>query len=391
MEVLLNLTMRYPWLNSFKEYHPEIALKDPIEFISEVLLKYPQLELQKKIIKFFTAAFENQEEIPSFSLDEISIDFYLLLKIFSYVFSDKRITNRIANLYSKLMNSELQKERPANLIDICLDLGLDVSDKANEEVYRIVYDKNQYVEYKTKFIIHFIDFLKLSTNLKDEYRKLINNSLKKGYVYIQKRTLARLLQEYVRNKFLFMTEDNKKSIEVFTKKLLKIKEFKELYDNILYLWDLKKESFEYSIDIKYQKDKDLLYAFPPCIKEILIKTQENQNLMHVERLFLVFFLNALAYPIDEIIDIFSILPDFDRDKTKYQVEFAKKKGYVPHSCQTLKSLNLCMASKFKDDLCLNGYFSKRDNEQKSMSHPLFYLQFMQFTKKTQSKQNESKE
>lgn len=389
--------MRYPWLNSFKEFHSDIASQDPLEFITEVFSKYPQLKLQKKILQFFNAAFENLEEIPNFNINEISVDLYLILKIFSYVYSDKRITNRIANLYSKLINAELHQESDYNLYNICQDLGLDILYKETEEIYRIIYDKNQKDVLKTQFLIYFIDFLKLSKNLKDEYRKLIHNPLKNGFVYIKRETLARLLQEYVRNKFLIITEDNKKTIETFTKNLLKVKDFKELYESILNLWDLKKESFEFSIDLKYKKDKDIITDFPPCVKEILIKAQENQNLIHIERLFLVFFLHALSYPVNVIVDTFSTLPDFDRKKTQYQVEFAKKKGYVPHSCQTLQSLNLCMASKYKDELCLNGYFSKRDNNQRKITHPLFYLQFKRYPKyirdkKSQSKQkNESKE
>ena len=62
--------------------------------------------------------------------------------------------------------------------------------------------------------------------------------------------------------------------------------------------------------------------------------------MHIERLFITFFLNALEYPIEYIIDIFSTLPDFNKEITKYQVDFAKKKAYTPHSCETLKTLNL---------------------------------------------------
>ena len=87
-----------------------------------------------------------------------------------------------------------------------------------------------------------------------------------------------------------------------------------------------------------------------------------------------------------IIEIFSTLPDFDLAKTKYQVKFAEKKGYVPHSCATLKSYNLCMASKFKDGLCLKGYYSKKKKLEQKIKHPLFYIQYKQY--KTSKTQNE---
>ena len=90
-------------------------------------------------------------------------------------------------------------------------------------------------------------------------------------------------------------------------------------------------------------------------------------------MFITFFLNALEYPIEYIIDIFSTLPDFNKEITKYQVDFAKKKAYTPHSCETLKTLNLCMAEKYKDNLCLEGYYSKKFDAEKKIKHPLFYF------------------
>ncbi|MFX0031913.1 MAG: hypothetical protein ACFE8E_03895 [Candidatus Hodarchaeota archaeon] len=394
---LTQLTIIYPWLNSFEKYHKDMAPQDPDDFISNVFSKYPQLNLYELISKFFDAAFENLEEISGFNISEISVELYLVLRILIYMLSDNRITNRVANLYSKLVYSKLKNENDHNLFYICHDLNIDIKFIESEKTYRIIYDKNQYEMLSTNILIYFIDYLKLSTNLKDEYRKLINNPLQDGYIYIQKRTLARLLQEYVRSKFLDTAKDNKKTLDYFKEQMLKVKDFKELYDNILSLWDLKKESFEYSIDLKYKEGKDILSKFPPCIREILLKAQDHQNLIHIERLFLVFFLHALEYPIDKIIDIFSTLPDFDHEKTKYQVEFAKKKGYVPHSCSTLQSLNLCMASKYEDNLCLNGFTSKKDNVKKKITHPLFYLQYKQFInnlkeKKQQIKlENESKD
>ncbi|MFX1497257.1 MAG: hypothetical protein ACFFBH_07005 [Promethearchaeota archaeon] len=390
MEVLLKLTMDYPWLNSFENYHEEMAQQDPDIFISKVFSKSPEINLYEMISKFFNAAFDNLEEITDFNLSKISVELYLILRILLYIFSDNRITNRVANLYSKLIYSELKNESDYNLFYICQDLNINLKYLEHERTYRIIYDKNQHEELKSRFLIHFIDYLNLSTNLKDDYRRLINNPLENGYIYIQKEKLARLLQEYVRNKLLDVEKDNKKSIEKFKEKMLTVKDFKELYDNILHLWDMKKESFEYSIDLKYQTGKDFLTNFPPCIKEILSKAQDHQNLIHIERLFLVFFLHALEYPTEEIIDIFSTLPDFNYEKTKYQVEFAKKKGYVPHSCSTLKSLNLCMAIKYKDELCIDGFTSKKDNINKKITHPLFYLQYKQFISSIKSNKSQLK-
>jgi DNA primase large subunit len=177
-----------------------------------------------------------------------------------------------------------------------------------------------------------------------------------------------------------MLEDtgDKKSLEKLKGEFFKFEEFKALHDNILNEWELKKEEFEYSVDIHFEEGKEFQGLFPPCIREIMTKAEEGQNLNHIERLYLVFFLHALNFPKETIIDLFKGLPDFDQKKTEYQVEFAKKKGYTPHSCNTLKSLNLCMAAKYGDPLCLKGYMSKKYNEQRTIKHPLFYVQYHQF-------------
>jgi hypothetical protein len=50
-----------------------------------------------------------------------------------------------------------------------------------------------------------------------------------------------------------------------------------------------------------------------------------------------------------------------------------------------------MATKYKDKLCLEGYFSKKLNEQRKVSHPLFYIQFKQIVNsKTQKEGNSDK-
>ena len=122
----------------------------------------------------------------------------------------------------------------------------------------------------------------------------------------------------------------------------------------------------------------MLMLYPPCVIEILKKAEEGQNLVHHERLFIVWYLLALEYPVENVVDIFSTLPDFDRDKTTYQVEYAKRKNYTPYQCSTLKSLGLCLADKYKDELCKERYGSKDPTERKKLKHPLAYVRIKQY-------------
>jgi len=371
------LIQHYPWLPSLKKVYEDIGNQDPLKFTMSVLSKQKN-NLKERILNLFEATFNNIEFIENYKIDETNIYLYLMLRILLFILNNDILTNRIANLYSKIQYDELLGENDFNLYKILQDLNLDIKYYQIPIKYRVNKIKDQTEVLRTNFRIHYIDYLKLSSNLRDEYRKLVNNPLSEGYVFILKKRLVRLLQEYVRGKFLELKEKDKQNLEVLRSKLLEIEEFEQIYNIIKNQWELIKEEYDYSIEFKFKEGADISTIFPPCVKNILSQAKEGQNLTHNERLFLTFFLHALEYPVEKIVDIFSTLPDFDRDKTTYQVEFAKKKGYDPHSCETLKSLSLCKAEKYKDELCLKGYYSKKLDETRKIKHPLFYVSFNQF-------------
>jgi len=385
MSDIYDLVKRYPWLPSLKTYYSNIALKNPLNFLNEIFSSNKSKDLKNRVLNLFTDAFNNIEQISDYSIDETNIYIYLILRILLYALNNKILSNRVANIYSKTTYNELNKENEYNLYYIYKDLDLKVIYEEKPTVYKKIVLKSQEEISRTNFKISFIDYLKLASNLKDDYRKLVNNALQYGYVYIKPESLNRLLQEHVRMKLLAQNIRESTNLDVFKEKLFEIQEFKELYDTIVAIWELKKDEFEYTVDITFKEGQDMSKVFPPCIKEILSKAQEGQNLIHTERLFILWVLNALKYPEDKIINVFSTLPDFDREKTTYQVKYAIKKGYTPYSCKSLKSYTLCMANKYKDKLCLDGYFSKKLQEQRQISHPLFYIQYKQFVASIKTK------
>ncbi|MFW9930328.1 MAG: hypothetical protein ACFFD1_13110 [Candidatus Thorarchaeota archaeon] len=378
MNISPELLFHYPWLPSLEDFYSDLS--NPIDFLKKFSTKYQFNEFESRILNLFRSAFDNLEEVKDYIPDELNAYLYVFTKILLYLLDNKRIANRIANLYSKQSYKELLNDtEDANLYDICKDLNLNVN-YGDLVKFKEEFDKGQKEVLKTRFSIQFQDYLGLSIYLRDDNRKLCHKALVNGFIYLEKREIKRLLQEYVRRKFMMEDVEDKNTLEYLKKEFFKFEEFKAIYDNILNEWELKKEEFEYSVDIHFEEGKEFQGLFPPCVKEIMSKAEEGQNLIHIERLYLVFFLHALNFPNESIIEIFKGLPDFDRKQTEYQVEFAKKKGYTPHSCNTLKSLNLCMATKYQDPLCLNGYNSKKFNEQRKIKHPLFYVQYHQFKK-----------
>ena len=391
LSISYELIQRYPWLPSKKDYYSDIASKDPFDFIKEILGKYSNGELEGRTFNIFKSAFQNLEEIREYRNDELNVYLYSILKILLYILNNKPIANRIANIYSKQTYKLLEVENDFNLYEICKDLNINFQYYDVPIEYKLIIDKDFSSSKKTNFSIYYIDYLKLASGLRDDERKLLHNALAKGQVFLRKKELARLLQELVRKKLIIEENPDTASIKVFKNKLLKIKEIEDLFENILNEWEIKKEDFEYSFELQTYQGKDLKESFPPCVMEIFRKIDEGQNVIHIERLFLVFYLHALQFSIEDIVNLFTKLPDFDRKQTEYQVEFAKKKGYSPHSCSTLKSLGLCKAKEYNDKLCLEGYHSKKYDEQRKIQHPLFYLQMKQFQKfKPNLKQKEDK-
>jgi len=395
LEISPELVIRYPWLPSLSLYKSDLASIDSVDFIKNILSAESNELLRKRIYEFFKAAFDNLDHFSNHKIDDLNIYLYISIQILVYLLNNKRITNRVANLYSiitfKDFQTDIERKNYSNLFEICRDLKYDLKYDENPTVFRVKTIKGQKEKQSTNISIHFTDFLKLASKLRDDSRRLINNPLKSGYVFITPHTLTRLLQEYVRNKFLSNRDESIKALEKFKQNAFKFEKFKELYENICTLWDLKKEEYEFPVDVVFKEGSDNSNIFPPCMRKILSKAQESQNLPHTERLVILFFLHAIEYPIDKIIQIFSSLPDFNKEKTRYQVEFAKKKGYIPHSCLTLKSLDLCMAKQENDELCLKGYYSIKRGEERNILHPLSYMRIKRYRLDKEQKRNKEQQ
>ncbi|MHA1804813.1 MAG: hypothetical protein ACTSU4_09835 [Promethearchaeota archaeon] len=378
MEIRRELVYRYPWLPSLKLYYPHLQVLSTEEFITTVLTGKNGEELYKRIILLIENAFNNSETFSEYKIDELNIYLYLTLKILLYCLNDNMISHRVANLYSKLNYALLLQENEYNLYEICSDLKINIEYNDPPWIYKKITSKHQILLLSTHFRIHYIDYLELASSLRDPNGKLINNALHEGFVYLQERRLARLIQEYVRQKVFPYENRNVENVKTFKEGMLRINEFRELYDEISNRWELKKEDINYFTELQFDKNNNLVEMFPPCVKEIIKKIEEGQNITHVERLFLVFFLNSFNFPEENIVNLFIKLPDFNRDITTYQVQFAKKKQYTPHSCATLKSLTLCKAKHYDDPICLKGYYSKTYQEQRTIRHPLFYVQIKNY-------------
>jgi DNA primase large subunit len=153
--------------------------------------------------------------------------------------------------------------------------------------------------------------------------------LRNGYVETSRTEMIRVMEEFLRERL-----SSKLKADQFEKYLEK--EIKDVMKVIS-----KERKFE--IDLGEVKAE----CFPPCMKEILAELQRGMNIPHTARFALTSFLVNIGMEVDEIIDLFATAPDFDEDKTRYQVEhIAGERGkgveYSCPNCSTMKTYQNCV-------------------------------------------------
>jgi DNA primase large subunit len=200
----------------------------------------------------------------------------------------------------------------------------------------------------------FVEYLRYTTNLRDKRWKLVNRGLEKGQVSLRKNEFLRIIQEAIYERI---------------KKDLPLEVPAALCDSIRkYTTDIEKEleerrkkfgdsGFESSAGFRV-KDPS---CFPPCITAILSNLRDGVNVPHTARFAVTAFLRNLGLTVDEIIEIYKNSPDFDEERTRYQVvHISGESGspkYTAPSCGTMRTYGNCSDS---DDLC------------EKISHPLSY-------------------
>lgn len=119
-------------------------------------------------------------------------------------------------------------------------------------------------------------------------------------------------------------------------------------------------------------------VFPPCMKRILEDMHEHRNVPHMGRFGIVTFLHHLDMDTENILEFFSTVPDFNVEKSRYQIEHITGKGspeaYKPPGCSTMQSYGVCPLEE-RDRLCAK------------IKHPLSYYKKALWRKKMQEKES----
>ncbi|HID16815.1 TPA: DNA primase regulatory subunit PriL [Candidatus Bathyarchaeota archaeon] len=197
------------------------------------------------------------------------------------------------------------------------------------------------------FKLHFSNYLKNATKIKDAKWKLVNKPLSKGYVFITRGEAARLLEEEIQRKILGLTRNLNVDPAKFEDRVKRITELSE----------------KTHVNASAELPKTVIpSAFPSCIKRIHETIASGAHVPHIGRFTLTSFLLNIGVTPDELTKLFKEVSDFNEEKTRYQVEhIGGMRGagikYTPPKCSTLKTYGLCFNP---DELC------------KKINHPLSY-------------------
>jgi len=287
------------------------------------------------------------------STDEEVLAYYLSLILLGFI-NDKWLITRYADAEAKRVYEHLVKDEDVVLEAIGKLLGIDVQYLGEKKVripYMKIRDKVMYIE--LPYAIHYVDYIKATLRLsKDPSWKLTNQFLKKGYVYLDKRKFARLLEEVIRDRICSSVEYIEEIPDQFKPLIDKLMGMiKEIRGEMLSKAAIEgaQTAREYFEKLKERiQGQVFLEAFPPCMSRLYNAIVNGENLSHHERFAIATFLLHIGMDVESVLNVFRNVPDFNERIARYQIEHlaglrGSKKQYMPYSCATMKTLGLCVS------------------------------------------------
>jgi len=193
-----------------------------------------------------------------------------------------------------------------------------------------------------------VDYVELVAPLHEDRFHLVNRRLEKGSVTIKKDERYELVRERIR---LLLRRDLPHKVppalcEQLSPRVAALK--KAYQEQMLQQFGTVEES-----------------AFPPCMQALITALTAGTNLTHAGRFSITSFLHTIGMDITGIAALYARSPDFDPEKTMYQVEHITGRGgsgteYTAPACAAMRTTGLCV---HRDPLC------------EKIGHPLSYYKY----------------
>ena len=191
----------------------------------------------------------------------------------------------------------------------------------------------------------FIDYVEMVAPLHEDRFHLVNRRVEGGFVAIKKDERYELVRERIRT-LLRRELPHKVPSSLCEKISPRVAQIKKAYqEQMLQQFGSVEES-----------------AFPPCMQALITALTAGTNLTHAGRFSITSFLHTIGMDVSGIAAMYARSPDFDPEKTMYQVEHITGRGgsgteYTAPACAALRTTGLCV---HQDALC------------EKINHPLSY-------------------
>jgi DNA primase large subunit len=337
--------IKYPFMVSLNEYMRKLyGSSVPITHIIE----HCESGYVERAVIRVRSALKDLEYIPSTSESIELSAFYIGLILTSAL--GKWYFRKYIDYESRRSYEYLLGDSEDNIVKVANSLGVQVeflgspNDKCGERVVvGTDLTTSKPIIHCFQFRVPITTYLRGISKLATEPKwKLVNQYLKNGYVYLGKREISRLLQEFIKYKLLDTVPDlSNTRFEGYVNEVLERlrSEFPTQLRPV-------EETVEKSSESPQQVVNE---AFPPCIKVLVDMLKRNENLSHHQRFALATFLINVGVDIEEIVNLFRYAPDFNERMTRYQLEHlaglrGSKRKYLTYSCDKMKSLGICVAN-----------------------------------------------
>ncbi|KYK30670.1 MAG: hypothetical protein AYK22_08525 [Thermoplasmatales archaeon SG8-52-3] len=331
--VELSLISKYPFLNASKQYIIEnnISIK---ELLDDPLYERARITGVERLDNAFKNRDVGNRSLVTDSDQIMELISYPIARMIAVCIDDIYFKRRYAlgeavHAYKNLINESTQF-----LINI-----------ANEFDLNVKFDRDT-----NKISIYFVDYLHHAPTRYKEW-KMINREMKNGYIQISHKDLARIIQEALRTRINNELDERKCSKTVYD---IFSSDIKRIQNSVM----IHRKNIEAAPIGKLDTKK-----LPPCMKNILAAIQAGENVPHMGRFALVSFLHSLRLNNNEILKLFSTAPDFEEERTRYQVEhitgYSSSTAYTPPGCDKMRTYGICPTEE-TEELC------------KKKRHPLSY-------------------
>jgi DNA primase large subunit len=271
----------------------------------------------------------------------------------------------------------LEKEEAGNVIAIGEELGLPAQEHppgwepkrgTSRTLRKGIRPQSFAMEGESReYWVRFTGYLPPKRNISGPEWDLINQTMRSGYIKLNRRTYIRILQELVKKK---VEEGLYGKME-----LPRNPKLANMIKNLKGKVESRKKKYAPT-----ELGRITVTRLPPCMRQILGMSQAGENLPHHARFALVTFLHAIGMSGEDIFKVFTGAPDFKEDMVRYQVDHitgsSSATSYSPPNCDTMKTGGICFNA---DTLC----------EKEWLTNPIKYYRIKGKSRRTDRSRKKS--